>query len=286
MSRDLAITFGGGGNRAFYETGLLRRLGGELWPRVAGVAACSAGACVAVLHLADREEPAHRFWLARRAGVTRNLDPARWLRGERLAPHFEIYRDTLLCALADGGLERIRALPFPVLILAAGLPRGLPATAAALIGLAAFTVERRLRPRALHPTFGRRLGFRPVVIDARTCETPAELASVVLASSATPPFTPVGAHRGRLLLDGGLLDGAPASVADAVPGVRRNLVLLTRPLPPEVSPRRGHRLYLAPSRALPIGRWDYTRPEALAATIAVGESDAPRHAPALRTFLA
>jgi predicted acylesterase/phospholipase RssA len=54
-TRDLAITFSGGGNKSFYQLGLLRGWGARLLERVAAVAACGAGACVAALYLSGRE---------------------------------------------------------------------------------------------------------------------------------------------------------------------------------------------------------------------------------------
>jgi predicted acylesterase/phospholipase RssA len=120
----------------------------------------------------------------------------------------------------------------------------------------------------------------------RDCASPEELADLVLASSATPPFTPVGCFRTRRLLDGGLVDNVPAFVAEKRPGVRRTIVLLTRPYAPRVLGHRGRRLYLAPTGPTPIGRWDYTRPEALEDTVAMGEAEALVHAPALDAFLA
>jgi predicted acylesterase/phospholipase RssA len=47
ITRDIALTFAGGGNRAFYQLGLLNAWQETLLPRTAVVAACSAGACVA-----------------------------------------------------------------------------------------------------------------------------------------------------------------------------------------------------------------------------------------------
>ena len=285
MERDLGITFAGGGNRAFYVLGLLRRWPETLWSRVAGVATVSAGACVAIMHLSGRAAEAHDFWCRRRAGVTRNLDWSKLLRGERPAPHYEVYRDTMLHTLAEGGLERVRALPFPLLILAARLPRFVPVPLATLLGVAVYQAEKALRPRMIHPTWGRLAGFAPEVIDARDCRDPAALADAVLASSATPPFTPLGSWHGTPLLDGGMIDNVPAYLADDLPGVRRNLVLLTRPYPPGVTGRRGRRLYVAPTRPVPIERWDYTRPELLADTIRMGEAEAEIHAPLLADFL-
>jgi predicted acylesterase/phospholipase RssA len=138
----------------------------------------------------------------------------------------------------------------------------------------------------VHPTFGRFLGFQPIVYDARNCETPEDLADLVLASSATPPFTPVGRIGARRLLDGGMIDNVPAFVAEQHQGVRRHLVVLTRPYPPGVIGRRGQRLYVGPLTATPVSRWDYTRPELVDATIAMGERDSEVHGPLLDSLLA
>jgi predicted acylesterase/phospholipase RssA len=283
--RDLALTFAGGGNRAFYQLGLLLAWGDRLLPRTRVIAACSAGACVAVTYLAGRHEEAHRFWLGRRDGITRNFDWAKLLRGQRPAPQGEIYRETLLHTLADGGLERVRATPFPVLVLAARFPRLLPGGAALLLGIGAYQLEKALRKSMVHPALGRAIGFTPALFDARECESAEELAALVLASSATPPFTPVGSFRGARFLDGGMVDNAPAFAAEGVAGVERNLVLLTRVYPHALVGRQGRRLYVAPTVPPPVGRWDYTRPELLARTIELGQAEAEVHEAALAAFL-
>ncbi len=283
--RDVAITFAGGGNRAFYQLGLLRQWGERLRPRLAAIAACSAGACVATLWLAGRETQTRAFWRARRQGVNRNFEWSRLLRGQRPTPHAPIYRDTLLCAYAEGGLEKIRAVPFPVLVVTTVPPRLVPTGVGALLGFAAYNVEKRVRRPFVHPALGRRLGFSPHVVDARRCRTPEELADLVIASSATPPFTPVGRFGGRRLLDGGLVDNAPAAAAERVAGVRRNLVLLTRPYPPRCLGQQGARLYVAPTREVPVAVWDYTQPDLVDRTIEMGEQESAVHGAALRRFL-
>lgn len=273
MARDLAITFAGGGNRAFYQLGLMNRWADRLLPRTGAVVACSAGACVITTLLAGRAVEAGVFWRARREGITRNLDWRRVLRGESLAPHGSIYRDTLLHTFAEGGFERVRAQPFPIHVLAAAFPSLLPTWVAVALGISVYSLEKALRGR-VHPEWTRRLGFTPVLVDARECEDAEELTALILASSATPPFTPVGRFRGQALLDGGMVDNVPAFVADDLPGIRRNLVLLTRPYPPALLGRQGNRLYVAPSEPTPITRWDYTAPDRLEATIAMGEREA------------
>jgi len=283
--RDLGLCFAGGGQRAFIQVGFLERWWTDLAPRVVGVSACSAGACFSVIYFTGRQPETHRYWLSRRDGITRNFAWERLLRGERPTPQMPIYPDTMRFALADGGFERIRALPFPLLILAAVLPPGLPASLAVTLGMGGYTFERQLTRGKLHPKAGRRIGFTPFVLDARECRDPEELVSLVLASSATPPFTPLGLVRGQRLLDGGMIDNAPAYLAESIPGVERTIVLLTRPYPARRIGRQGSRLYLAPTEPPPITRWDYTSVARVEATLALGRRDAERHGPAIRQFL-
>lgn len=284
-ARDLAITFAGGGNRAFYQLGLLNRWAPRLLPRLRGIASVSAGACVVAFFLTGRQEEIADYWRRRREHVRKNFEWGNLLAGRSPAPHGPIYREVLLYAFSGGGLERVRACPFPLHVLAAGFPRLMPASLAVAAGIGAYQMEKAARPRMLHPRLGRALGFTPFVFDARDCESREELADLIVASSSTPPFTPIGSFRGTRLLDGGMVDNAPAFLADAIPGATRNLVLLTRPYPEGAAGRRGSRLYVAPSEPVPISRWDYTRPELLDATIALGERDAESYAGALDRFL-
>ena len=151
--------------------------------------------------------------------------------------------------------------------------------------MSSYALEKRLDPRRLHPRVGTRLGFRELVVDARSCTSPAELADLVLASSSTPPFTRLGRFRGVRLLDGGIVDNVPAALVGRVPGVRRNLVLLTRPYPHGVTGERESRWYVEPSRAVPIERWDYTEQADVAGALALGRADAQRYGPALERWL-
>lgn len=285
MTRDLAITFAGGGNRAFYQLGLMNCWRERLLPRTAMMATCSAGACVATLILSGREQEANRFWKQRREGITKNFEWRKLLKGARPTPHEPIYRDTLLHAFSEGGFERVRSQPFPVLVLTTAFPKRLPAFAAVLLGLCAYNLEKSFRKEMIHPTFGRRVGFKALAFDARQCETPEELADLIISSSATPPFTSLGRFQGNRLLDGGIVDNVPAFLADEVPDVRHNLVLMTRPYPSHITGRQGSRLYIAPACTLPVNRWDYTRPELIDATIQAGERDAAVYAPLLADFL-
>lgn len=87
------------------------------------------------------------------------------------------------------------------------------------------------------------------------------------------------------VLDGGMVDNAPAFVAEREPGWSRHLVLLTRPYPSESVGVKGERWYVCPSEPVPVNRWDYTRPEAIGETIRLGERAAERRMGELEAFL-
>jgi predicted acylesterase/phospholipase RssA len=286
ITRDLALTFAGGGNRAFYQLGLLTQWEQRLLPRTMAIAACSAGACVITTHLSGRRDDARRFWMERARGITRNFDWAKLLRGERPAPQGQIYRETLLVTFAEGGLERIRSQPFPIYVVASAFPALMPHALAVTLGISLYSLERSMR-RAPHPVSPRWLGFRTVAVDARLCDSVEELANLILASSATPPFTPIGSFRGQRLLDGGMIDNAPAFVVEERhPEARHSIIMMSRPYHPSVMGIQGKRLYIAPTQPTPINRWDYTRPHLLDDTVAMGEREALLHAPLLDTYLA
>ncbi|MFQ3580898.1 MAG: patatin-like phospholipase family protein [Chloracidobacterium sp.] len=284
VERRLGLVFAGGGNRAFYQLGLMQSWA-DLWPRVRAVAACSAGACVVAMLLSGRATETAAFWKRRRAHVTRNINWFHPLVGRPLAPHAPIYRDTLDFCLADGGFERIRAQPFPLLVLTARLPPGVPPAAAVVLGLTAYNLEKQFKRGLVHPMWGRRLGFRPAVFDMRDCATAADLTALILASSATPPFTPLGRVDGQTLLDGGLVDNIPAFLLDDISDVQRQVVLMSRTYPAEITGRQRQRLYVAPLTPPPVSRWDYTRPDLVEATIAQGAREAVAHRPALDALL-
>ncbi len=262
------LVFAGGGNRCWWQTGVWQVLHpAGLAPRT--IAGVSAGAATACMLLAGRGEAALAHYMRITAGLRRNFQPERLLRGERAFPHAAIYRDALLRLLDAEALQRLRAQP-PVYVQIARPPRWLPGHSALLAGVLAYQFDKKVR-RALHPRAGRALGFRAEVLRAQDCATPEALADLLLASSCTPPFTPALTLHGRAVLDGGMVDNVPVH---ALPDPDApTLVLLTRrysrPLP-----RSAARAYLQPSRPVPVAGWDYTDGPGIRAAIELGRRDA------------
>lgn len=282
----LGLTFAGGGNRSFYQTGLWERWGNQLLPRLGAVAACSAGAAVSVLVFAERVEQARVAFARRRVGIRGLFDAKRLRAGRRPFPHNEVYRATLHEAIDADALRRLRERPFPLMILCTAFPPRMPKLAAIAAGLALYEAEKARVPGLLHPTTAHKVGFTPRAWDARACETVDELVELVIASSSTPPFTSLGRFRGETLIDGSMIDNAPAYLVDEVPGITRSLVMLTRPYAEQHIGRRDHRLYVAPSAPLPVSRWDYREVAPIEQTVEAGRRDAARYEAALDALLA
>ena len=200
-------------------------------------------------------------------------------------PHGRLYRELLLHAFSEGGFTRVRSQPFPLLILATAFPGRMPAPAAALLGLCAYTIDHNRRREKTGLPLSQRAGFRPMVFDARRCTSPEELADLIIATSSTPPFTPVGRVRGHRLLDGGIIDPAPSFLAEEVPGVGRSITLLTAPRHGLAARAAGRSLIIAPSRALAVRTWDFTRPDLIEAAIELGERDSELYYARLADFL-
>ena len=285
MKADLGITFAGGGSRAFYQIGLLEVWGEQLLPRLAGVAGCSAGAAMATIVLTESLNEVQPFFEQQRKGVLGHMQLRRLAKRKRPFPHDEIYRKTLLFALENGGFEKLRTLPYPVRFLCAGFPQRLPSPIGVALGLGVYQLEKKLKPKMLHPTFPEKIGFSPKWWDARQCTSPKDLVELIISSSSTPPFLARGRYADSLLIDGSMVDNAPAFLLDDLHEVQKNIVIMTRPYDASVMGVSGNRFYVCPSKALPISRWDYRESAPVEETLEIGRQDAMELSSKLERFL-
>ncbi|KAB0599903.1 patatin-like phospholipase family protein [Cupriavidus pauculus] len=268
------VVFAGGGNRCWWQAGWWDTVAPalQLRPRViAGISAGAATACMVYAHDSHQTMAYYRNVLA---DNSRNAYWGNLLRGERVFPHYGIYRNALLSLFGDNRLQKLQQAP-EIRIGIAHIPRWSGPRLAVAAGLLAYNIDKHLL-KTLHPRLGRKLGFQPEFVLAQHCRSPEDLADLLLQSASTPPFTPVLRRDGRAVLDGGLVDNVPVDALDPTPG--NVLVLVTRLYP---RPRRfvietagQRRLYLQPSQRVPISSWDYTRPEAMTHAYDLGRRDA------------
>lgn len=264
--------FAGGGNRCLWQAGLWSVAAPALGLAPRTVAAVSAGATIASLLFSGRADAALEAFYRATAENPRNVYPLAPLRGRPAFPHLAMYRAAILGAIDDAALRRLHEGP-DLRVLLARPPAWMGPRLGVALGFGAYEAEKAMSG-PVHPTAGRRLGFVPEVVSARSCATPEALADLLIASSCTPPFTPVVVRDGRPALDGGLVDNVPVDALGPDPGP--TVVLLTRGYPAEKIPAVPGRVYLQSSEPIPVSKWDYTSPHLLRATFDLGRRDGER----------
>jgi predicted acylesterase/phospholipase RssA len=253
MSEEIKyLVLQGGGIRCAWQAGFVAALEGERPIRPSVISAVSASSAVACAIVCRRLEFAVHCFKGAIESNKKNIGLSRILAGDRDFPHAEIYRSALLQVFDEAALKKLCAGP-DIQILVTRTSARLPRYPGLLMGLSLCAFQA-LRTRRAYRRFEAQFGFSGEFISVRNCNTPAELADLVLASSCSPPFTPWYSLHGRPVLDGGLSESVPLSGLPEKQG--KTLVLLTA---------RGttvHRspgiVYAEPSEDFRISSWDYT----------------------------
>jgi Patatin-like phospholipase len=279
--KHLSIVMAGGGCMTFWALGVVHHIRKYL-PEVLEWAGVSAGSAMAVASCARRTDETLDYFVERSDANRRNIFLANIFNKQRVFPQEEIYRSTILHALENGGIEALRA-GAPVRILLSHFKKGAPQLRT-VFG-AAMAYRGRKKKNILHGPDIPFPGLVEEVVTAQDCKSEEDLCNMILASSCTPPITSVQENNGRTYADGALLDHAPVRALSRAALLGKMLVLTTQCLPKESLPVFEGRLYLAPSRPIPIAMWDYTSPEKVKETFGLGTTDATQFLKPIEAFL-
>lgn len=264
------LAYAGGGNRCYWQGGFYETVAPEIGLKPRRIVGASAGAG-AMLYNALGVGPTVREMLREACtGRTSEVDWAAFRRGGRLFPVAEMYRGMLAGLFTPERLAALKAQA-DFLIAISRPPRFWPLPVITTIGIGAYQLEKRFR-RPVHPTVGRKLGFRPDLIRIADCADPGQLVDALMASAAVPPFMPAGNIGARAALDGGLVDSAPAwALAEMEAAGEQTLVLLTRPFA-EV-PDVANRTYVRPSQVIPVSQFTIRNWEGIRFAYELGVKD-------------
>ncbi len=264
------LAYAGGGNRCYWQGGFYETVAPEIGLKPRRIVGASAGAG-AMLYNALGVGPTVREMLREACtGRTSEVDWAAFRRGGRLFPVAQMYRGMLATLFTPERLAALKAQA-DFLIAISRPPRFWPLPVIAALGIGAYQLEKRLR-RPVHPTAGRRLGFRPDLIRIADCADPEELVDALMASAAVPPFMPAGNIGARAALDGGLVDSAPAwALAEMEAAGEQTLVLLTRPF--AQVPQVQNRTYVRPSQVIPVSQFTIRNWEGIRFAYELGVKD-------------
>lgn len=265
------VVFSGGGSRCLWQVGFWDTVAPELGLKPEIVAGVSAGAAMAAMVVAGTSGTGLRLIKEATAANRKNFYFSRLFTGEPAFPHYRIYRNTVVSALDDSALRKIKAGP-EIRIMFAHPPVYLGARSGTFAGLLAYVLEKHTT-HPVHPKLASKLGYTASVVKLNDCNTADEMADLIMCSSCTPPFVPILRYKDKITLDGGIIDNVPvyALGEDAKRGDM--LVLMSRIHNEKRIPKVPGRVYVQPSSNPPISKWDYTSPEGLQKSYDLGRTD-------------
>jgi predicted acylesterase/phospholipase RssA len=264
-----AVVFAGGGSRCFWQAGFWLALQPYLSAPPKAVAAASAGASTACHAFAGTAEACLAYYRQARNGRSKTFQFENLLSPGKVYVGHQVYRGALETVLAGEGVARLQEGP-EIRVLMARPPAWAPGTLGTALGYLSYTLEKRLS-NPVHPQWGLRLGFRPLVGRADLCRSSQEVADLVLASSCLPPLVMVKGWQGHAVLDGGFIDNAPLALLEPEEGP--TLVLLTRRYAKEKLKDHAGVTYAQPSSPLAISKFEYVDYDLIQAAFDQGLKD-------------
>jgi len=273
FSKIQTLAFAGGGNRCWWQAGLLTHWleqGATLPAKLVGT---SAGAAIAASFLAGSTMTALEACQRLYAENIRLFD---W-RGLRQLKfnfaHQTVYPAWLAAFVHEGNFKALQIAPSQLLVAVTRPAKGLGLAGSVAAGTLAYLVDKKLFHN-IHPALPRFLGLRQAFFALRDCATVQEAQATLRAAAAAPPFMS-GVHlQGQWAFDGGYTDNAPIP-AQTHEEKSSTLVLLTRHYPdkPTLFEVDG-RTYWQPSRKVPVSTWDCRPGTTVTDAFALGHEDA------------
>lgn len=265
------VVFAGGGNRCWWQAGVVETLSKHASWQVKQFIGASAGAGVATAIAVGRIHDALEYAINRFNATPKNIIWKDFFKGKRPFVLPRIYPDWIESFLNATDLQNLRRNPLSVKVAITRPIPMLPTSLSTAIALALYSTEK-FWLKTFHSRVPHWAGLRAELIDIASCINLQDARSLLLGSAAAVPITPIHMVEGRPALDGGFYDNVP------LPQNRSDdastLVLLTRHRPD--LPRAfqlDERTYFQPSRPVAAINMDCTSGVNIESTFHQGVSD-------------
>jgi predicted acylesterase/phospholipase RssA len=261
------ISLAGGGNRCWWQAGVLDAWLSSHRLQAQRFVGTSAGAAIAAATLSGTLPQAIdncRRLYAENPSVWRGRSGA-WF------AHEVIYPAWINSYLCDAALTRLRNSGKALWVGVGRLPRALPVWTGVLLGTGAYLADKYYGTH-LHPKLASWCGLRSELHNLNTVPDRQAGIHLLISAAAAPPFIACRHLQGRTAVDGGFVDNAPRLPLDE--SNCAHLMLLTRHYPkrPLMFYFQG-RTYLQPSMPIPVSTWDCTRRTDIMAAVVLGQQD-------------
>ena len=266
------VVFAGGGNRCWWQAGLVEQLASHSCWQATRLVGASAGAAMATAFAAHRLSDALHGCLDRFRLTPRNVECKRLLNGRRPFVLPEIYREWTDSFLDESGFAALKSGRTKVAIVLTRPIRMMPVSVSMLIALSLYGSKKFLFGK-FHSRAPHLFGFRSEHVDLGACVDLQQAHQLLAASAAAVPITPAAYWSGNPALDGGFYDSNPLP---KLPFERtRTLILLTRyrSAYPHMFEIDGC-TYIQPSRRIDAVNFDCTNADNVRRAYQHGVSDA------------
>lgn len=275
LDRFSTVVLAGGGNRCWWQAGLISRLNelGIVLPiQLIGT---SAGAAIAAAYLGNRIPEALNSCLTL---YRQNEKLFRW---EKLSQfkvefaHQQIYPLWIQSFVTQASFEATKASKHQLTVAVTHPIRLFGYFASISLATIAYLIDKKVCHN-IHPMLPKYLGLRQGFYSLNECATAEDGHALLCAAAAAPPVMSPVKISGMSAFDGGYTDNAPI-VNQSESEKSATLVLLTRHYPhqPTIFQHAG-RTYLQPSRPVPVSTWDCTAKATVTDAFALGYEDACR----------
>jgi predicted acylesterase/phospholipase RssA len=269
------LVMAGGGNRCWWQAGLVQALIQRGWALPQNITATSAGAAIATSLMAGTTEAALVACKKLYATNAQLFDWNALIRLKVKFAHQHIYPAWLHSLMGDGDYAALQQSPSRLSVAVTQPARWLGLTGSLITGSLAYLLDKKIA-HSIHPNFPRYLGLRQAFFSLNACGSAQEARHLLAAAAAAGPFMKAQKVGERWALDGGYIDNAPVPVQTPAEAAR-TLVLLTRHYPD--LPQQftfEQRQYWQPSRKIPVSTWDCRPSTTVDQAYQLGLEDASR----------
>ncbi len=249
------LVLAGGGNRCWWQAGLIQALIQRGWTLPHNITATSAGAAIAASLMAGTTEAALAACKKLYSANAQLFDWKALMRLKVKFAHQHIYPAWLHSLMGDGDYAALQQAQSRLSVAVTQPAHWLGLTGSLITGSVAYLLDKKIA-HSIHPKFPRYLGLRQAFFSLNECGSAQEARTLLAGAAAAGPFMKAQKVGGRWALDGGYIDNAPVPAQTPVEAAR-TLVLLTRHYPD--LPQQftfEQRQYWQPSQKVPVSTWD------------------------------
>ena len=267
------VAFAGGGNRCWWQGGLMSHLMDQGWQLPGKLVGTSAGAAIAASCLTEGPKHALESCLRLYAANARIFDWKTLTRFKVQFAHQEIYPAWLHSFVHIDNFDRMKQSPSQLQVAITRPARFLGVGGSVVAGTLAYIADKYLW-HSIHPRLPKLLGLRQEFHTIHDAEGHEDARTLLSAAAAAPPFMSSRWIGGAYAFDGGYIDNAPIPQQSDTEK-SKTLVLLTRFYPklPDMF-RRDGRWYWQPSKRVPVSTWDCTARATVKDAFVLGSDDA------------